>query len=99
MDVTTRLQGKASMQVNRNYKGMFCMTEEYEKFEFIEQAHSRCERNPTVWAGDHINVHKNKDGRYTIQMKQRELTGTFDPCTFAEEVFLDVERAKMELGL
>ena len=87
------------MKVGKNYKGVIRMTEENEKLEFDEPVHRTCERNPTVWTGKHMNVHKGKDGAYSIHWKKLELTSTLDPCTFADEVFLDVERAKVELGI
>lgn len=99
VDFITRLQEDASMKMGKNYKGVIRMTEENEKLEFDEQVHRTCERNPTVWTGKHMNVHKGKDGAYSIHWKKLELTSTLDPCTFANEVFLDVERAKVELGI
>lgn len=99
VDFITRLQEDASMKMGKNYKGVLRMTEENEKLEFDETVRSTCDRNPTVWTGSHINVHKGKDGTYSIHLKKTLLTSTLDPCTFADELFLDVERAKVELGL
>jgi len=99
VDVITRLQEDAHMKVGKNYKGMLVMTDENEKMEFYEQVRGTSERNPIIWRGRHINVHRNKDGHYSIQLRKTELTGTLDPCTFTDEMFLDVERAKVELGL
>lgn len=99
VDVIARLQEDAYMKVGKNYKGVIRMTEANEKLEFDEQVHRTCERNPTVWSGSHINVHKGKDGSYSIHLKKTELSSTLDPCKFADELFLDVERAKVELGI
>ena len=99
VDFITRLQEDASMKMGKNYKGVIRMTEENEKLEFDEQVHRTCERNPTVWTGKHMNVHKGKDGAYFVHLKKTELNSTLDPCKFADEVFLDVERAKVELGI
>lgn len=75
------------------------MTEENEKLEFDEQVHSTCERNPTVWTGSHINVHKGKDGGYFVHLKKTELSHKFNPHKFAKELLLDMKCAKEELGL
>lgn len=99
VDVVTRLQEDACMKVGKNYKGVLQMTEENEKLEFDETVRRMCDRNPTVWSGEHINVHKGKDGAYFVHLKKTELTSTLDPCTFADEVFVELERAKVELGL
>lgn len=99
VDLITRLQEDAYMKVGKNYKGVIRMTEENEKLEFDEQVHRTYERNPTVWTGSLINVHKGKDGNYFVNLKKTELNSSLDPCNFADELFLDVERAKVELGL
>lgn len=99
VDFITRLQEDASMKMGKNYKGVLRMTEENEKLEFDETVRRTCERNPIVWTGKHMNVHKDKNGSYSIHLKKLELTSTLDPCTFADEIFLEIERAKVELGL
>lgn len=99
VDVITRLQTDACMKLGKQYKGALRMSEDCEKLEFDEQVHRSCERNPTIWSGEHINIHRNKQGAYTIQLRSTELTAALDPCTFADELFLDVERAKVELGI
>ncbi len=99
VDFITRLQEDAYMKVGKNYKGVIRMTEENEKLEFDETVRRTCERNPIVWTGKHMNVHKAKDGSYSIHWKKLELTSTLDPCKFADEIFLEIEKAKVELGL
>lgn len=99
VDFITRLQEDAYMKVGKNYKGVIRMTEANEKLEFDEQVHRTCERNPIVWTGEHINIHKTKDGRYSIHLKKTELSSTLKLRTLAIELLRDAIRAKVELGL
>ena len=86
------------MKVGQTRKGALTMHDEY-RLQFDEQLPEKCERNPKIWAGKHFNVHKNRKGEYVMHFKHLVMTGSFDPLSFADEVFVDVERAKMELGL
>ena len=86
------------MHPGENRKGMLSMINQ-EQFEFDEQLPQTCERNPKVWAGKYFNVHKNRKGEYVMNLKHLVLTSLLDPATFADDVFLDVERAKTEIGL
>jgi len=98
IDMIARLQ-EGGIQVGKGYQGVLTMTEENELVEFDEFVKKPKERNPLVWSGEHINVHKNKQGRYMIQLKQTELTCTLDPCKFADAIFVEIERAQKEMGL
>lgn len=86
------------MKVGQTRKGALTMQDEY-RLQFDEQLPQTCERNPKIWTGKRINVHKNRKGEYVMNFRHLVLTGFFDPSNFADEVFLDVERAKVELGL
>lgn len=86
------------MKVGQTRKGALTMHDEY-RLQFDEQLPQTSERNPKIWAGKHFNVHKNRRGEYVINFKHLALTSSFDPYNFAEQVFVDVERAKVELGL
>ena len=99
VDLTTWLQIDKRMQPGRGYKGMLQMTEEDEKFAFHEALPQTCERNPTLWTGSLLNVHKNKRGELMVNFKRTVLDARLDPCTFADEVFVELERAKAELDL
>lgn len=79
-------------------EGVLTMKSEFD-FYFIESIKEQRQRNPKVWAGERINVSKDKTGRLLVNFRRTELTDTFDPCTFADEIFLEIERAKVELGL
>ena len=97
--LTTWLQADKRMQLGRSYKGMLQMTEEDEKFEFYEALPHAYERNPKLWSGELLNVHKNKHGELVVNFKRMVLEAKLDPCTFADEVFVELERAKVALGL
>ena len=86
------------MKVGQSRNGVLTMHDEYH-LQFDEQLPQTCNRNPIVWAGKHINVHKNRKGEYVMHFRHLVLTGLLDPYDFADEVFADVERAKVELGL
>ncbi len=86
------------MKIGQTRKGALTMHDE-DRLQFDEQLPQSCERNPKIWAGRHFNVHKNRQGEYVVSFRHLVLTGSIDPYRFAEEVFIDVERAKTELGL
>ena len=99
MDLTTWLQIDKRMQPGRSYKGMLQMTEENEKFAFYESLPQTCERNPTLWTGKMLNVHKNKRSELVVNFKRLVFEAKLDPCILADEIFVELERAKAELGL
>ena len=86
------------MKAGETRKGALTMHDEC-SLQFNEQLPQSCERNPKIWAGKYINVHKNRKGEYVMNFKRLVLSTTLDPSNFADDVFLDVERAKTELGL
>ena len=86
------------MKVGQTRKGALTMHDEF-RLQFDEQLPTSCERNPKIWAGRHFNVHKNRQGEYVLSFRRLTLHALLDPYNFAEEVFVDVERAKVELGL
>ena len=97
VNIKTRTQNTI-MHPGDNRKGMLSMKNE-DQFEFDEQLPQTCERNPKIWSGKRINVHKNRKGEYVINFRHLVLDSLLDPSNFADEVFIDVERAKTELGL
>lgn len=86
------------MKVGETRKGALTMHDEF-SLQFNEQLPQTCERNPKIWAGRHFNVHKNRKGEYVVNFKRMVLTSAIDPLQLADELFLDVERVKEELGL
>lgn len=86
------------MKVGQTRKGTLTMHDE-DRLQFDEQLPQSCDRNPKIWSGRHFNVHKNRKGEYVVNFKHLVMSSLLDPYNFAEEVFVDVERAKAELGL
>lgn len=86
------------MKVGQTRKGALTMHDEY-RLQFDEQLPQTCERNPKIWSGKHFNVRKNRQGEYMVHFKRLVLNSLVDPYNFAEQVFVDVERAKKELSL
>lgn len=98
VDLTAHLQDR-NLMTDECRKGVLTMTAEGERFRFDEELPLPRPRNPRLWAGKTLNVHKNKRGELIVNFHRTVLTESFDPGRFADEVFLDVERAKVELGL
>ena len=68
-------------------------------FDFVESVKLPRQRNPKVWGGKLLNISKDKTGRLMVNFHRTELTATLDPCAFADEIFIEIESAKVELGL
>ena len=85
------------MKVGQTRKGALTMHDE-DRLQFAEQVPQTCERNPKILSCRHFNVHKNRKGEYVINFRHLVMNSLLDPYTFAEEVFVDVERAKKVLG-
>lgn len=89
----------AHMEKGRGRIGMLTMTDRDERFEFCESRRRKDSRNPKVWTGDRLNVSLQPDGRYMITLRRLELSGSTDPLRIADEIFVELEQAKKELGL
>lgn len=98
VDLKVRTQGRMLTE-NQCCKGMLMMREKGEKFEFDETLPDSYPRNPKVWKGTMLSVSKSKKGELIVNFKRIVLDTTLDPCKFADEVFVELERAKVELGL
>lgn len=97
VDVKTHTE-KSIMHVGDSRQGVLSMQSDF-LFDFVEESAIHWKRNPKVWCGKYINVHKNRKGEYVMNFKRLVLSTTLDPSNFADDVFLDVERVKTELGL
>lgn len=80
-------------------KGMLTMTEEQEKFEFVEALPDSSLRNPLVWKGQYINVHLNKQNEYVVSMRRTILTTSLKPRKFANAVSKELINAQKELAI
>jgi len=82
----------------QTHSGVLTRTDGYH-FLFEEQAREAVARNPKVFRGEYLNVAKNAQGHYVVNMRRLELTPSTDPLTVADQIFVELEQAKMSLGL
>lgn len=99
VDLTTWLQEDKRTQLGKSYKGVLQMTEEEETFEFHESLPESCRRNPKVWCGPLLNVHKNRQGELIVNFRRTVLEEKFDPCRYANEVYRELVDAQIALGV
>ncbi|MBO4666392.1 MAG: hypothetical protein J5612_05915, partial [Paludibacteraceae bacterium] len=67
------------MQEGDAHQGVLTMVEEDEKFEFHETISECYARNPKVWRGTYLNVHRDKQGHYQVYFRRMELTKHLNP--------------------
>ena len=87
------------MQVGETLIGQLTMVEDYEYFEFRAQEKERWTRNPKVFQGEYINIHRDKQGHYQVHMKRMELTKWFNSVRVANAICTELLTAKKMLGL
>jgi len=66
-------------------------------FLFEEQTRDTVVRNPRVFAGQHLNVSKNGEGRYVVHLRRLELTTSTDPLAIADQIYWELVNAKQML--
>lgn len=74
------------MRVGETRKGELTMTEEDEKFEFVERLTDSYTRNPTVFRGQYINVHRDKHDALVVTLRKNILTNRKDAMLVAEAI-------------
>ena len=87
------------MRVGETRTGELTMTEEDEKFEFVEKTTETYRRNPKVWQGEYINVHRDKNGHYQVHLKKLELRKRLNVIRVAKAIETELLTAKKVLGL
>lgn len=87
------------MRVGEVRTGELTMIEEDEKFEFVEKMTETYRRNPKVFQGAYINVHRDKEGHYQVHLKKMELSKRFSPVRVGEAIKTELLTAKKVLGL
>ena len=87
------------MQVGETLTGQLTMVEDYEYFEFRTHDKERWTRNPKVFQGEHINVHRDKNGHYQIHLRMMELNKRFSPVRVGNAIQRELLTAKKVLGL
>ena len=98
VDLKTLTQ-ETGLQPGEGRKGMLTMTEESEKFMFVEGIGRKRQPTNRVIAGKRLNINLTPDGRLMVYMRKVELTRYFNPHTFANEIFTELANAKADLGL
>ncbi len=87
------------MRVGEKRTGELTMTEEDEKFEFVEKTPETYRRNPTVFQGEYINVHRDKEGHYQVHLRKMELSNRFNANRVGDAIKTELLTAKKVLGL
>ena len=75
------------------------MVEDFEKFVGHEVVHERWTRNPMVWEGTYINVHRDKQGHYQVHLKRLEMTERMHATRVGSAIITELLTAKRALGL
>ena len=75
------------------------MVEDYEYFEGREVVPEKWSRNPKVWEGAYINVHRDKNGHYQVHLKKMELRKRLNVTRVAKAIETELWTAKKVLGL
>lgn len=75
------------------------MVEDNEYFEGHEVIHETYKRNPTVFQGAYINVHRDKQGHYQVTLRKLELKKGFNAFQITEAIRTELLTAQKMLGL
>lgn len=101
LDTTLKVRTlKSHMRVGRSRVGVLTMVEDDELFEFVEQLTSaRWSRNPKVFQGEYINIHRDKNGHYQIALRKTELSKWCNVVRLSSAITTELLTAKKVLGL
>jgi|GEM_PF-3279897 len=87
------------MREGETLLGLLTMVEDFERFEFVEHLPMRYKRNPKVWKGEYIIVHRDKNGNYPIQFRKMMMWQHLNPVRVANAICMELLTAKRVLGL
>ena len=90
---------KRHMQEGETLTGELTMVKAYEEFEFRAHEPERWTRNPKVFQGKYINVHRDKNGHYQVHLKKLELRKRLNVIRVAKAIETELLTAKKVLGL
>ena len=90
---------KNHLRVGEGRIGVLTMVEEDELFEFVEQSHARWSRNPLVFQGAYINIHRDKNGHYQIALRRVELSKWCNVVRLGSAITTELLTAKKVLGV
>lgn len=101
LDTTLKVRTlKSHMRVGRSRVGVLTMVEDDELFEFVEQLTSaRWSRNPLVFRGEYINIHRDKNGHYQIALRKTELSKWCNVVRLGNAITTELLTAKKVLGV
>lgn len=75
------------------------MVEDEEYLEGREVIQETWTRNPKVWEGAYINVHRDKQGHYQVHLKKMELRKRLNVTRVAKAIETELRTAKKMLAL
>ena len=75
------------------------MLEDCESFEGHEVIRENYTRNPKVWSGEYINIHRDKNGRYQVHLRKMEMKKRFDAFRVGNAITTELLTAQKMLGL
>ena len=75
------------------------MVEDDEYLEGREVIQETWTRNPKVWEGAYINVHRDKNGHYQVHLKKMELRKRLNVTRVAKAIETELRTAKKMLAL
>ena len=87
------------MRVGETRMGELTMTEDDEKFEFVERVPETYRRNPKVFQGEYINVHLDKFGALVVSLRKTELFNRKTAIRDGEAIKTELLTAVKVLGL
>ena len=86
------------MHAGETRTGSLHMHDEF-MLEFHEGMSPRYTRNPMVYQGKYINVHRDKQGHYQVHLLRMELKRRTNPERVSKAICRELETAKKQLGL
>ena len=87
------------MQAGETRTVELTMVEDYENFEATEVVKDIYTRNPKVFNGEYINVHRDKQGHYQVTLRRLEMKKGFNAIRIADAIKTELLTAKKILGL
>ena len=98
VDLKTLTQ-ETGLQPGEGRKGMLTMTEESEKFMFVEGIGRKRQPTNRVIGGKRLNINLTPDGRLMVYMRKVELTRYFKTHALGNEVLIELGNAKADWGV
>ena len=94
-----RYTRKSHLREGEGRPGVLTMVVEDEQFEFVELSPVRWTRNPLVFQGEYINVHRDKNGHYQVHLKNLEMGDGFNAVRIGNAITNELKTAQKVLGL